>query len=61
MIVFKAMCDLLWSLWGLIQNANSNPADDFLAYATNRLNRSWELMAHPDYRVHLAAIQSTSD
>ena len=56
MVVFKAMCDLLWSLWGLIQHANDNPADDFLAYALNRLERCMELMTRPDYRGHLAAI-----
>jgi thiamine kinase-like enzyme len=31
MIIYKAMCDLLWTLWGLIQLANGNPADDFRA------------------------------
>jgi hypothetical protein len=31
---YKAMCDLLWTLWGVIQHANGNPADDFWAYAT---------------------------
>ena len=35
----KAMCDLLWSLWGLIQHANGNPADDFQAYALQRFER----------------------
>jgi hypothetical protein len=33
MVIYKAMCDLLWTLWGLIQHANGNPADDFRAYA----------------------------
>ncbi|NMD08407.1 MAG: phosphotransferase family protein, partial [Phyllobacteriaceae bacterium] len=33
MVIYKAMCDLLWTLWGLIQHANNNPADDFMAYA----------------------------
>lgn len=31
MLIYKAMCDLLWTLWGLIKFANSNPADDFRA------------------------------
>ena len=26
MIIYKAMCDLLWTLWGLIQLASQNPA-----------------------------------
>jgi len=32
-VIYKAMCDLLWTLWGLIQLANNNPAEDFRAYA----------------------------
>jgi thiamine kinase-like enzyme len=52
MVVFKAMCDLLWSLWGFIQHAN------FLAYATSRLERCRALMADPDYHTHLAATRS---
>ena len=38
-VIYKAMCDLLWTLWGLIQHANKNPVDDFWAYATNRFER----------------------
>ena len=29
MVVYKAMCDLPWTLGGLIQHANNNTADDF--------------------------------
>ncbi len=36
MVIYKAMCDLLWTLWGLIRDASGNPADDFWAYANNR-------------------------
>lgn len=25
-VIYKAMCDLLWTLWGLIQLANNNPS-----------------------------------
>lgn len=56
-IVYKAMCDLLWTLWGLIQLADDNPADDFWAYATGRFDRCKELMRHPDFACHLAAVQ----
>jgi thiamine kinase-like enzyme len=45
MVIHKAMCDLLWTLWGLIQLANGNPADDFRAYADNRFGRCKDLMA----------------
>jgi thiamine kinase-like enzyme len=56
MVIYKAMCDLLWTLWGLIQHANKNPADDFAAYATNRFNRCKALMATPDFSRHLSAV-----
>ena len=55
MVVHKAMCDLLWTLWGLIQLANGNPADDFRAYADTRFARCRALMATPDFARHLRA------
>jgi thiamine kinase-like enzyme len=56
MVIYKAMCDLLWTLWGLIQLANANTADDFRAYADGRLARCKALMARPQFARHLAAI-----
>ena len=56
MVAYKAMCDLLWTLWGVIQHANGNPVDDFWAYAVGRFQRCQALMASPDYAAHLAAI-----
>jgi thiamine kinase-like enzyme len=56
MVIYKAMCDLLWTLWGLIQHANINPADDFAAYALNRFNRCKALMATPGFARHLGAM-----
>ena len=50
MVASKAMCDLLWTLWGLIQHANGNPADDFWAYATGRFARCKALMGQPGFR-----------
>jgi thiamine kinase-like enzyme len=49
-VIYKAMCDLLWTLWGLIQLANDNPADDFRAYADNRFSRCRSLMATEEFR-----------
>lgn len=57
MVLYKAMCDLLWTLWGLIQHANQNPVDDFWAYALNRFERCKRLMAAPDFARHLAAVR----
>jgi thiamine kinase-like enzyme len=56
MVIYKAMCDLLWTLWGLIQLANGNPADDFRAYADGRFARCNALMGHAEFARHLAAV-----
>ncbi len=56
-VIYKAMCDLLWTLWGLIQLANNNPADDFRAYADGRFARCRTLMEKRDFARHLAAVE----
>lgn len=56
MVIYKAMCDLLWTLWGLIQHGNKNPADDFWAYSVNRFERCKRLMRTPEFAVHVAAV-----
>ncbi|TPI29915.1 phosphotransferase family protein [Mesorhizobium sp. B3-1-6] len=57
-VIYKAMCDLLWTLWGLIQLANDNPADDFRAYADGRFARCKTLMETTEFSRHLAAIRA---
>ena len=57
MAIYKAMCDLLWTLWGLIQHANKNPAEDFWAYSINRFERCKALMRSPDFARHLDAVR----
>ncbi|TPK92734.1 MULTISPECIES: phosphotransferase family protein [unclassified Mesorhizobium] len=57
-VIYKAMCDLLWTLWGLIQLANDNPADDFRAYADGRFARCKALMETTEFSRHLAAIRA---
>lgn len=56
MVIYKAMCDLLWTLWGLIQLANENPAEDFRAYADGRFARCKALMARAEFADHVKAI-----
>jgi thiamine kinase-like enzyme len=56
-VIHKAMCDLLWTLWGLIQLANDNPADDFQAYANTRFARCKALMAEPAFAGHVEAVR----
>ena len=52
-VIYKAMCDLLWTLWGLIQHADGNPADDFWAYANRRFDRCKKLMDSPEFPMHV--------
>jgi thiamine kinase-like enzyme len=58
MVVYKAMCDLLWTLWGLIQHAQGNPAEDFWAYSIERFERCKALMASPEFQERLAAVRA---
>lgn len=58
MVIYKSMCDLLWTLWGLIQLANGNPADDFRSYADNRFYRCKALMAEASFAEHLKAVRA---
>ena len=55
-VIYKAMCDLLWTLWGLIQLANGNTAEDFRAYADGRFARCKALMETPAFAAHVAAV-----
>jgi len=57
MVIHKAMCDLLWTLWGVIQHVNDNPVDDFWAYAVGRFERCQNLMASERFRASVAALQ----
>lgn len=56
MVIYKALCDLLWTLWGLIQLSEGNLAENFRAYADGRFARCKALMASPEFARHLAEI-----
>ncbi len=58
MVMHKALCDLLWSLWGVVQHINENPADDFWAYAEARLARCRRLMETAEFHDHLRAVEA---
>ena len=55
-VIYKAMCDLLWTLWGLIQHANNNPAEDFWVYSTTRFSRCRSLMQTSEFEEHVRAV-----
>jgi thiamine kinase-like enzyme len=57
MTIYKAMSDLLWTLWGLVQHANNNPADDFWAYSVTRFERCKQLMNSAGFAQHIDAIE----
>jgi thiamine kinase-like enzyme len=57
-VIYKAMCDLLWTLWGLIQHANRNPVDDFWRYSLGRFERCKALMGTADFARHLAHVRT---
>ncbi len=57
-VIYKAMCDLLWTLWGLIQHANRNPVEDFWAYSLHRFDRCKKLMAAPEFHRHVRNVLS---
>ena len=57
MVMYKALCDLLWTLWGLIQFMNENPVEDFWAYSIGRFTRCINLMSTEEFSRHLVAVQ----
>ena len=57
-VVYKVLCDLLWTLWGLIQHANKNKSDDYWAYANRRFERCKALAAERGFDAHVAAIRA---
>jgi thiamine kinase-like enzyme len=56
MVAYKALCDLLWTLWGVIQHVNANPAEDFWMYAVGRFERCKALMSSADFDAQVMAI-----
>ncbi len=56
MIMYKMLCDLLWTLWGVIQHANDNPVEDFWAYAVGRYQRCRKLLEDPEFSRYMGAI-----
>ncbi len=59
-VIYKAMCDLLWTLWGLVQYADGNTAEDFWAYSTTRFDRCKVLMNRPDFGAYVTAVRAAA-
>jgi thiamine kinase-like enzyme len=58
MVLAKGLCDLVWTLWGLLQVMNDNPADDFWAYSINRFERCKRLLASDTFATAIAAVRA---
>ena len=58
MVLAKGLCDLVWTLWGLLQVMNDNPADDFWAYSINRFERCKRLLASEEFAAAIAAVRT---
>ena len=58
MVLAKGLCDLVWTLWGLIQVMNDNPVEDFWAYSINRFERCKRLMASDEFARAIAAVRA---
>jgi thiamine kinase-like enzyme len=56
--VYKAMSDLHWSVWGFVQHAKGNPAEDFRSYGLERLGRSKARMSSADFSRHLSVVRT---
>ena len=55
--VYKAMSDLHWSLWGFVQHAKGNLAEDFWSYGLERLRRSSTRMSTADFGRHVGVVR----
>ena len=58
MVLAKGLCDLVWTLWGLLQVMNDNPAEDFWAYSLNRFERCKRLLASEEFASAIAAVRA---
>ena len=56
--IYKAMSDLHWSVWGFVQHAKGNPAEDFWSYGLERLGRSKARMGGADFGRHLGVVRT---
>jgi hypothetical protein len=54
--VYKAMSDLHWSVWGFVQHAKGNPAEDFRSYGLERLGRSKTRMSSTEFSRHVNTV-----
>jgi thiamine kinase-like enzyme len=59
-IMHKFLCDVLWSVWALLQIATGKPREEYWPYGLNRFNRCMALMNEPDFDSYIQAIREDS-
>jgi thiamine kinase-like enzyme len=57
--VYKAMSDLHWSVWGFVQHAKGNPAENLWSYGLERLGRARARMGGADFGRHLSVVRDS--
>jgi thiamine kinase-like enzyme len=57
MVMYKALSDVFWTLWGIVQQVNENPVEDFWAYSVGRFERCRTLMDTPAYAAAVAKLE----
>ena len=55
--VYKAMCDLHWSLWSFVRHKKDNPARDLWGYGLERLARANARMGSAGFGQHLDLVR----
>lgn len=56
--LYKVMSDLHWSVWGVVQHARGNPAEDFQTYALGRLASCKARLGSADFGRHLGVVRA---
>ena len=56
MVAYKALCDLLWTLWGVIQHVNEQPGRGLLGIRGRPLRTVQGVDVGTGVRCHIAAI-----
>ena len=59
-VMHKFLCDVLWSIWALLQIATGKPREEYWPYGLNRFNRCVALMNEPDFDSYIQAIRDDS-
>ena len=57
-VLFKALVDFLWTLWGLLQHVNGNSAENFWNYSLRRFHRCRELMLSDLFKAQVDALRA---